>query len=276
MSFATVSTSKMELTPMRVKFKGIDLGGSLGNVAVHVEYVKAEIKADQSGETIRDRRTAGMNISVVTELTQIKDKATWKAVFPHADLVTDGFGNQMMFFKNLIGDSDLARSGALILHPLSLDDADLSGDYKFYLACSDAKSEIVYGPKDQAKLKITWNILPDDSVIPERFLIHGDPTIGVVAAAAGAPSFVGTGNGTLGSITVYSGVTKNENIVATLIDDSPIKIFEVIGSVSGPLGNARQGVAFVSPVISFTITAGGTAFVDGDAFTIATTASNYV
>ena len=276
MSFATVSTSKMELTPMRVKFNGVDLGGTLGNVSVNVEFVKSEIKADQSGETVRDRRTSGLNISVVTELTQIKDKAKWKAVFPHADLVTDGFGNQMMFFKNIIGDSDLVRSFPLILHPLSLPDIDLSGDYKFYLACADAKSEVVYGPKDQTRLKITWNILPDDSVLPERFMIHGDPTIGVTPAAFTGPTYVGTGTGTMGSIAVFNGVTKNETIVATLIDDSPVKIFEVIGSVSGALGNARQGVAFISPVAAFTIAAGGTAFVDGDAFTLTTTASNFV
>jgi hypothetical protein len=267
----------MELTPMRVKYKGADLGGTLGNVAVHIEYVKAEIKADQSGETVRDRRTSGLNISVVTELTQIKDKNVWKTVFPHASLVTDPVtSKQQIYFMNNIGDSDLAQAGDLVLHPLSLSDTDLSGDYKFFLACADAKSEIVYGPKDQAKLKVTWNIMPDDSVSPERFLIHGDSSIGLVHAAAGAPSFVGTGNGTLGSIIVHDGKTKNENITAKCIQATGTPIFEVVGSVSGPLGNAYQGTAFTSPVIDFLISAGLTAFVLNDEFTVATTASNFV
>ena len=275
-SNAVVTTSKMELTPMRVTFKGVDLGGTLGNAAVNIEFTKAEIKADQSGETVRDRRTSGLNITMTTELAEIKNKDIWKVVFPHARLVTSG-GNKQMYFENNIGDSDLANSGILLLHPLSLADADLSGDFKFFKACADAKSEIIYGPTEQAKLKIIWNILPDDSVIPNRFFVHGDPTIGLVAASAGSPVFVGTGNGTMTSVAVYSGVTKTETITATCIAAvANGGIFQVSGSLSGPLGNATVGSNFVSPEISFIINDGTTDFIVGDAFTVATTASNYV
>lgn len=289
-SSAVVSTPNMELTPMRVSFKGpgagsfVDLGGTLGNVKVMVEFKKAEIHADQSGKTVRDRRVSALNISVETELAQIRDKNIWKTVFPHGQLVTDGItGHQMIYFVNQIGDSDLANSGQLKLHPLSLLDSDLSGDYLFYLACADAKSEVVYGPEEQTKLKVIWNILPDATTNPERFMIHGDATIGIVHALAGAPSFAGTGNGTLTGVAVSDSATKTETITVTNVSaHANGGIFSVVGSVSGELGvavlpnTAGGSVIFSSREISFTLTDGGTDFALNDAFTIATTSANYV
>lgn len=264
---------------MRVKFDGVDLGGTLGNVVVSAEYTKADIKADQLGETVLDRRVSGLNIKITTELTEIKNKDLWKVVFPHLQLVDGGVGGKMVRAVSKVGESDLDLSKILLLHPLSLPDADLSGDYKFYKAVADAKSEITYSPSDQARLKIVWNIYPDMSVSPAQFFIHGDPSIGLTAASAGSPSFTGTGNGTMGSVSVFSGVSVTETITATCIHAaSNAGLFAVSGSLSGPLGNATVGVAFVaqSPqVIAFTIADGSTDFIVGDQFTVATTAANY-
>lgn len=275
-SNAVVSTQNMELTPMRVNFNGVDLGGTLSNVTVTSEFSKAEIKADQSGDTVRDRRVSGMNIQVTTEIAEIQNKDLWKVVFPHANLITSGM-NKAVYFNSKIGDSDLANSKELVLHPLSKADADLSGNYRFWKACSDAKSEIVYGPTEQTKLKIVWNVLPDDSVTPERFFQYGDPSIGLISASAGSPVFTGTGGGTMGSVSVFSGFTKTEVITATCIHASAgAGIFQVSGSLSGPLGNATVGVGFSSLVIAFTIADGTPDFALNDSFTVATTAANYV
>jgi hypothetical protein len=280
MSTANVLTQNMELSPCRVTFDGVDLGGTLKNVNVRVEFTKAEIKADQSGETVRDRRVSGLKIQVETELAEVQLKDRWKVVFPHAKLVTSGL-NKMMYFQAAIGDSDLAHAKVMVLHPLSKADVDLSMDHKFFLAVADAKSEYIQSPTEQARLKIIWNILPDDSVSPERFYIHGDPSIGLVAPVAGAPAFVGTGNGTMTGVTVFPGFTKTETITVTCVTAvANGGIFSVSGSLSGPLGLATVGVGFVAPVdeqvIAFLINDGATDFIVGDAFTIATTAGNYV
>lgn len=281
-SVANVLTANMELTPCRVTFKGVDLGGTLENVIVRPTFSKAEIKADQSGETVRDRRVSGLNIQVETKLTEVQLKDIWKVVFPHAKLVTSG-GNKQMYFQAAVGDSDLANAGILLLHPLSKVDADLSGDFKFFRACAAAESEYILSPTDQATLKIIWNILPDDSVSPERFFIHGDPAIGLVAASAGAavPGGGNTGNGTVTGIAAYTGYTRTETITLTCLHAvANGGVFSVSGSLSGPLGIATVGVGFVAPadeqVISFTINDGATDFVVGDSFTIATVAGNYV
>lgn len=281
MSFATVLTQNMELTPCRVTFKGVDLGGTLDNVVIRPSFSKSEILADQSGKTVRDRRVSGLNIQVETSLAEVINKNLWKVVFPHAKLVTSGL-NKIMYFENNVGNSDLSNAGILQLHPLSMPDANLSTDHKFFRACASAESEYTLSPTEQGKLKIVWNILPDDSVQPERFYVYGDPSVGVVAAVAAAPVYVGTGNGTMTGIAANSGVTYTETITVRCVTAiANGGVFSVAGSLSGALGLATVGVGF-SPaapdpmVISFTINDGATDFVVGDQFTIATTAANYV
>ena len=175
MSYATVTTSSMELTPMRVTFDGVDLGGTLANVVISSKYAKSNILADQSGSTVRDRRVSGIEITVTTELTEILNKDIWKVVFPHATLISSG--TAAIVFKENMGDSDLANANLLTLHPLSKTDLDLTTDYNFYKAVASAESTITYGPNEQARLKIVWNILPDESVSPNQFFKYGDPAV---------------------------------------------------------------------------------------------------
>ena len=80
-------------------------------------------------------------------------------------------------FKENMGDSDLANAALLTLHPLSKTDVDLTTDYNFYKAVASAESSITYGPNEQARLKIVWNILPDESVSPNQFFKYGDPAV---------------------------------------------------------------------------------------------------
>lgn len=274
-SFANVTPTNMELTPMRVTFDGVDLGGTLGNVVVSTKFAKAEIKADQLGTTVLDRRVSGIEITVTTELTEVQNKDILKVVFPHMVEASQG-GQDIGYFQSMIGDGDLSNAKQLILHPLSKPDADLSENYLFYKACASAESEITYGPEEQARLKIVWNILPDTGVQPARFYLYGNPGVGLVSATASAPSFAGTGNGTMTGVSVFNGATLTEVITAELVTEvADGGVFHVEGSLSGSLGLATVGLAFVSPVIAFTINDGSTDFDLGDTFTVNTVAANY-
>jgi len=178
-----ITISNMELTPMMVKFKqnatdvaATDIGGTLDNVVITAKYGKAEIKADQLGLSVLDRRVNEITVSVTTSITEVQDKETLKILFPHATLVSSG-GNFALDFKTNVGDGDLSNAGELTLHPLSKDVSDVSTDWTFYKACASAESEFSYGPSEQVKAKIVWNILPDTSVTPYRWFRYGDPAL---------------------------------------------------------------------------------------------------
>ena len=126
-----------------------------------------------------------------------------------------------------------------------LDDTQLSKAVSYYAAGSDY-----------------WSCAGSGA----SFTLSAPTTLGT----AGTPSYAGTGNGTCtavsaGSASVYETWTLTATNATT---------FTVVGSVTGALGNATVGTPYVSTYINFTLTAGGTAFVAGDAFTITMTATN--
>lgn len=280
MSLAAVTVSLMEIAAARLKWAGVDLGGTEGTIKLTGSFKKSDIKADQYGDTVLNRKVSGLEIKIETILTQVKSKAEWKVVFPNARLITAG--NGAVYFESAIGqqDSDLAQP--LLIHPLTIDDGNLDFDHLIYKAVPESISEIVFGPTKQQGLKIVWHVLPDFTTAPPRFWFHGDPANGIVAASAGSPVYTGTGNGTLTAVAVNNLNTKTETITVKVVGvpGANSSNWFVSGSVSGALGEfnvsgSGGSTNFSCAQISFTITDGSTDFVLNDQFTIATVASNY-
>lgn len=96
--------------------------------------------------------------------------------------------------------------------------------------------------------------------------VLGQQTTGASAAAVALGT--NTGNGTFGTITPVAVPTQ---IGAYALKFTAATAFTVTAP-SGATANGSTGVAFSALGIGFTITAGGTAFVAGDGFTITTTA----
>lgn len=86
----------------------------------------------------------------------------------------------------------------------------------------------------------------------------------VTTLTTDTPVLVGTGNGTMTSVSVDQNTAVGElwNVTATSVSD-----FTVSGFVSGPQGNATVGVPYNNGIVSFTLTAGSTPFIAGDTFT---------
>ena len=74
------------------------------------------------------------------------------------------------------------------------------------------------------------------------------------------PAYAGTGTGTVGGI-IGSGTSVQETITVTFTSATA---FGVVGSVTGSMGTGTVGTLFTHARASFTITAGGTAFVNAD------------
>lgn len=263
---------------MQVFYNGVDLGGTLDNCVINFKYEKAEMKMDQLGNTVVNRAVSGMMATVTTSLAEVLEKAKFKVAFPNMDLVNTG--TKLVRMANKMGIKDYDLAAVLRLHPINVASADLTKDWTFAKAVASEESELAYGPTEQLKLKAVWNIYPDFGVTGYPLFIHGDPAVGLIAASAAAAVAGGgnTGNGTVSGIAAYNGFTQTETITLECVGvpGSDQANFSVTGSVSGPLGIATLGVAFVANQISFTINDGSTDFVIGDSFTIATTAANYV
>jgi hypothetical protein len=276
-SFASINPTNFELTPCRVTYKGVDLGATLGNVKVTIEENISELLSDQLAKTSIDHKTSGMKITIETELAETQLKDNWKVVFPAHKLVTDNLGNKSFYFDSTVGTSLRSLGGALVLHPLSRPDSDKSGDILVYIATAEGKADYTFSPTEQQKMKLVWHMYPDFSTLPPRFLLFGDPAVGLQNAVAGAAT-AGTGNvgnGTVGSIAVFNGFTETETVSLQCVTAGTGAQFFVSGSQSGPLGLAGLAVTFNSDVIAFLITGGGTPFALNDNFHIATTAANY-
>jgi len=79
-------------------------------------------------------------------------------------------------------------------------------------------------------------------------------------------TYSGTGDGTL---TGYSGGASSAAETFTITATSATS-FDVVGSISGSIGPATVGTPFAHAKLEFLISAGGTPFVAGDAFTLST------
>ena len=180
-TYPNVTVTNLELTPMQVNYQGptdvstTDLGGTLGNVVISTKYMKANIMADQLGETVLNRRVSGFQMTVTTALAEIENKKLFKIIWPHGQFTPAG--TKYFQWNSNIGDDDLSNAGVLNLHPIDRAPSDVSFDITCFKVCASAESEITFGPKDQAKAKIVWNILPDTSVTPPRFARLGDTTL---------------------------------------------------------------------------------------------------
>lgn len=277
-SFATINPSNLELTPCRVTYKGVDIGATLGNVSVKIADKLSDLYADQLGKTPIDKRVSSQTYTVEFEIAEVQDKDNWKILFPPHQLVEQN-GNTGFYFDAQIGYSMRSGAGPLILHPLSKPNTDLSEDFLFYLAASEVTSDYVFSPTEQVKMKIVMTVYPDFTTQPSRFFFFGDPSIDLIPASAAA-AVAGTGNvgnGTIGSLTAFSGFTKTETVSVQCVIAGTGGEFYVSGSSSGPLGLATVGIGFNASgsEIAFLITGGGTPFAINDSFTIATTAANY-
>ncbi len=277
LSFSTITPGNLQLSPCRVTYKGVDLGAT-DKVTLKIAQKLSPIKADQLGDTVIDDKISGTHITIETALDETLLKANWKVVFEANKLVTSG-PNTAFYVDSQIGAGMSALGGVLVLHPLDKADGDLSADINVFIATANPTSDLVFSATEQQKLKVVFTVYPDFTTTPPRFMLYGDVNVGLVDASAGAavPATGNTGGATIGSITVNNGYTKTETVTALCVTAGASGLFNVSGSLSGPMGSAQVGVAFEAfgNQIGFTITDGSPDAALNDSYTIATVAANY-
>lgn len=123
---------------------------------------------------------------------------------------------------------------------------------------------VIWDPSDGMLTRDTGLILSGAGVVTSGLVLGSQLTGGAgVAAALGA----NTGTGTFGAI--VAGTASRIGVYTVEFDDATHYI--VTDPLGAEVGHGTTGVAFSAGGLGFTITAGGTAFVAGDSFTIVVT-----
>jgi hypothetical protein len=269
-----IQTPLFDLGPMQVFFDGVDVGATKDGVSVSGDVKGTGLVSDQSGTEPLDYVITGQAYKVKFTLCETQKKDNWKIAFPHSKLLTSG-PNKAVYQDLMVGKKLSAVAKLLRLHPNLALDADKAGDHLFYKAVCMSAVEIKYDAGTQIGLAVELMILPDTSVNPARYWLHGDPAIGVVAATLVQASYTGTGNGVLSAITAGA-LAVTETLTATAVTAAVNGgTFHVAGSVSGSLGLAFVGTPFITPKGNFTINDGATDFIVGDVFTLTSVGANY-
>lgn len=179
-TIATVTVADFDIGPCRVKYNSVDIGGTLGNVTVKFKYVKKPLVADQYGpNTMLDAAVTGMECTIETEFAETRDKTTLALLFPSGTLAGSN-PHKYVDFKDKIAVRQLAIAQALELHPLVEDSTAKDQDWYFWKAIPWDDSQYVFGPAEQAKMKIIWHVFLDTSptpALPARMFRVGDQSL---------------------------------------------------------------------------------------------------
>ncbi len=109
-------------------------------------------------------------------------------------------------------------------------------------------------------IKFTLNDGSTDYIVGDAFTIVVSTT---------APVVVGTGNGTIGTITLSADAIPGTYVLKCTAAATNGGTFSVVGPDGDSLADATVGTAFTSSQVNFTITDGSTDFIVGDLFNVA-------
>lgn len=174
----SVTVTDFDIGPCRVKYGSTDIGGTAGNVTIKFKYVKKDMHADQYGSTLLDAAIAGMECMIDTEFLETRDKTVFALIFPSSAVT--GSTHKYIDFKDKTAVRQLALANTLELHPLVEDSTSKDQDWYFYKAIPWEDSQYVFGPAEQAKLKISWHVVLDTSptpALPARMFRVGDQSL---------------------------------------------------------------------------------------------------
>jgi hypothetical protein len=111
---------------------------------------------------------------------------------------------------------------------------------------------------------VTHNVVLMAGVLPRGAVVGRQANFSIIAAHG-----TNTGNGTVGAISPGVGSEYGDSFAAgySLVATNAA-VFSVTDPEGNAMPNATVGTAYANAEVNFTITAGGTAFVAGDSFTL--------
>lgn len=226
--------SAIENGPVRLTFGGSIFGFTMEGVEFDYDPSWETLAVDQFGpETDADLMLAGQRLSIVAripEFTYVKIRD----LFPTSILSTSG-PDQVVSVGANAGARGSSFAKQLIIHPISLDLADLSRDVTVHLCMVKEGPTFEWQPAEALMREVTFAAIIDDGkAIGNKLFAIGVPTVGVDAT----PPTVSSRNITDNDVGVLKTIsmvwTMDENMDSASINVDNVMIQEDgVGDVAG-------------------------------------------
>lgn len=164
--------AKARMGVCSVKFKGVDLGHTLGGVSFSAERQFEDMYVDKYGETPIDKILTGQNLTITFTLAQ-PELYNLDVAFPEGVLEQGSVAlEDRLGLGRDAGHGLRTEAGQLVLHPVKNLAANDSEDIVIYKAVSVETVELNYRVDEQMGLEITMQALVDESYQDGRRLGH--------------------------------------------------------------------------------------------------------
>lgn len=158
------STENVKLGVCKITYKSQDLGYTKGGVSVDVTTDTYAVTVDQFGESVINEFITKRDIKVECPLAETTLE-NLVSIMPGASLVTDALDptKKRVDVTNGIGTNLLSIAGELRLHPIELDDADLSEDLVIPLAATAGAMKFSYKHDEERVFNTSFAGYPDST-----------------------------------------------------------------------------------------------------------------
>lgn len=210
-----MSGPAIKLGPCKVTYAttpATEIDKTIGGVDFSAVPIYKEIKLDQTGQGVYDKRIVGWDVKAVIRMAE----STYENIKAmSAGLVEIDGGAKKKLHDAQLGVSMREGAKKLTIHPLENADADVSDDIVIYLAAPDTPVDLKYNYENERVLEVTMIGYPDvdsgkNPGDPDVYFCIGDES--AVATPSAEAELLGTVYGSLdgapvtGVIGVPSGV----------------------------------------------------------------------
>lgn len=161
-------TTKVKVGVCSVTFNAVDLGHTQGGVELKYEPTYHEVKVDQYGQTVVDKRLIGEKVTVKVPLAE-SSVAVLQASMPINSLVSGP--PQLVKVGTDAGASLLAKAATLVLHPLDMGVAT-TNDVTIFKAVSSEPVLVPYKFDQERVFEVTFEALLDVSKASGSYLMQ--------------------------------------------------------------------------------------------------------
>jgi len=170
----TSNTENVKLGVCRITFDGQDLGYTQGGVEVSVKTETHKVLVDQFGKTPINEYVMGREVIVKAPLAETTLENLVK-IMPGAELVTDSVDStkKVVNVPTGVGENLLKHAKMLVLHPVGVDDNDVSEDFTVFKAATAGALDFAYKLEDERIFSCEFNGYPNED---NKLFAIGDTT----------------------------------------------------------------------------------------------------